>query len=211
MLKMTNSNDKFTEIYTKNLWRSKDSVSGNGSTKRSTKNLRLKLPELLIKYSIKSVLDAPCGDFVWMEEVLQKFPNIKYFGGDIVDELIKANKSKHSRDNVSFIQLDITKDKLPKADLMIVRDCLFHLSYLDISRFLANFKKSDIGYLLTTSHYGENITNKDIITGSFRLIDISKPPFNFKNPIECFDDFNPIYQKKKLSLYLKKDVPTDLS
>jgi len=59
--------DRFTEIYKSNYWGSKESVSGIGSTLIYTENLRSKLPDLFQLYSIKSIFDAPCGDFNWMK------------------------------------------------------------------------------------------------------------------------------------------------
>ncbi len=38
---------------------------------------------------INSVLDMPCGDFLWFHEII-KYKNIRYVGIDIVDELIEA-------------------------------------------------------------------------------------------------------------------------
>ena len=50
-------------------------------------------------------------------------------GVDIVSELIEKNKIKYSRKkNFDFKFLDLTKNKIPSADLIICRDLLFHLS-----------------------------------------------------------------------------------
>lgn len=75
---------------------------------------------------------------------------------------------------------------------MIVRDCLFHLSFSDINLFILNLKKSNIKYILTTTHskQHDNFQNKDIITGDFRLIDLFSEPFNFsKSPLERIEDY----------------------
>jgi hypothetical protein len=74
-------NGKFTDIYHKNIWENEESVSGPGSTLEYT--VRDALPTVLDTYSIKTIFDAPCGDFNWMKYVV-KGTNIKYTGGDIV-------------------------------------------------------------------------------------------------------------------------------
>lgn len=53
----------FSEIFKTNKWRSTESVSGAGSELKYTANLRKHLPALFEELGVKSVLDAPCGDF----------------------------------------------------------------------------------------------------------------------------------------------------
>ncbi len=170
--------DKFTRIYKINYWGSTESVSGNGSTLKYTKNIRIELPKLYNKFNVKSVFDAPCGDFNWMQHVVSDFP-VKYIGGDIVGDLVKKCNSDYKNENVKFIEFDLTKDKFPDSDLMICRDCLFHLSYKDINKFFNNFLNSNIKFLLTTTFVNNNdFKNNDIITGDFRKIDLYSKPFN---------------------------------
>lgn len=78
------------------------------------------------------------------------------------------------------MHLDIAQDRLPQADLMICRDCLFHLSYEDTERFLRNFRASGIPYLLTTTHFNRSgFVNRDIDTGDWRWMDLFQPPYRF--------------------------------
>ena len=133
------------------MWRSKESRSGRGSELEHTENLRKELPELVKKYQVSTLLDAPCGDFRWMQHVLPEM-RVNYIGGEIVYDLVERNSREFGTGNVSFRHIDITKDQLPAADLMIVRDCLFHLPVKEIYHFLTNFFDSTIDLLLTTSH-----------------------------------------------------------
>lgn len=175
--------DRFTEIYKNNYWRNDESRSGSGSTLASTENLRKELPELFREYDIRHLLDAPCGDFNWMSLVIEE-TGIRYTGGDIVAPLIDDNSRKFSRENIAFKHLDISKGPLPTADLMMVRDCLFHLSYRSILDFLKVFSASEIPLLLTTTHLNRQnaFENKDIPTGHFRNIDLFSAPFSFSDP-----------------------------
>ena len=190
VLKHDNPEDRFTAIFDNNFWRNDESISGCGSTLEYTKNLRDKLPILFAENNIKKILDAPCGDFNWMRLVVDE-TGVDYIGGDIVAPLIEQNQKTFGRDGVKFIHCDITKDSLPKTDLMIVRDCLFHLSYQDIQSFLQAFIRSEIPLLLTSSHLNKDaqFINEDIRSGNYRAIDLFSYPFEFsKNAISQIAD-----------------------
>ena len=185
-LNLKNAKDRFTEIYKTNYWNNEESVSGPGSTIEITENLRSKLPIVLKKYNINTILDAPCGDFNWMKLFLADNKLTKYIGGDIVPEIIKKNNQLYKNNAVTFVELDIIKESLPECDLMICRDCLIHFSYKDISNFLKNFCNSPIKYLLVTNFRFKNnshSSNRDIITGDHRVIDLMAKPFNFPSPL----------------------------
>ena len=172
--------ERFTKIYQENHWNDSESRSGEGSTLENTQNVRNELPIVLKKYKIKSVLDAPCGDFNWMKSITQGI-SIKYIGGDIVKPMIEKNQAHHGSNSISFVHLDLTKNLLPEVDLMFCRDCFFHLSYQDIALVLQNFLSSEITYLITTSHAAPNgprINNSNTTTGDMRLIDLFSKPFS---------------------------------
>jgi hypothetical protein len=181
MLQRETSQARFSEIYKKNFWGSNESGSGKGSEIEYTEPLRNWLVEAIPKYQITKFVDAPCGDFNWMRFVIPKV-NFEYCGFDIVESVISKNKETYSSKKVHFEVANICTDELPKCDLLMVRDCLFHLSYEDINKFLDNIVKVDYKYLLTTTHIcDEDFVNKDISTGDFRLINLFVEPFNFRN------------------------------
>ena len=185
-----NKEEKFDLIYKQNFWSSKESVSGIGSELKNTVNLRKELVEIFQYYRFESVLDAPCGDFNWIKTIIND--EIKYLGGDIVSDLIEKNKNKYNSDNINFVKLDITRDKIPDSNLMICRDCLIHLSFESINSFFKNFLRSNIDYLLLTSYElkdnKKEFINLDILDGDFREINLSKKPFNFPEPIKKIKD-----------------------
>lgn len=212
MLQIQSLTEKFSTIYRKRLWTSKESISGTGSTIKNTSELREKLPFLINKYNIKSIVDSPCGDFNWFKEIINDLA-INYTGVDIVEELIRENIENYSRHNINFKAGDICKDSLPSCDLLIVRDCLFHLSHKNINKFLLNISDLDYKYLLTTSfNTDDDFENSDIISGSFRIIDIFKSPYDFTKTksLDIINDDLP-HGNKKLILFHKDDVPTELS
>jgi hypothetical protein len=202
--------DVFTSIYNKNHWSSAESLSGEGSELIQTTSIRKHLPKLLKKFDCKSILDAPCGDFNWMKKIIIN-SEFKYIGGDIVEKLVLSNNLKYSSQKISFIKIDICEDNLPESDIMICRDCLFHLSYSDINKFLKNFVASNINYLLVTTHInkGNYFENKDISSGDFRLIDLFKDPFNLPNDINYrFDDYSDPVPPREMIL-LKRESLVD--
>ena len=187
ILKKENLTERFNEIYEKNYWGDLQSVSGPGSSLKNSKNLRNELKKIIKKYKITSITDAPCGDCNWIKSIFNNY-KIKYLGLDIVSELIKKNKKKYRRKNLNFKFLDLTKKKIPSADLVICRDLLFHLSFKDGKKFLKNLSQSKYKYLLITSHsngFDNNFDNlKDIVSGDFRKINIFKKPYNFNHNYE---------------------------
>ncbi|MDT0558980.1 methyltransferase domain-containing protein [Ichthyenterobacterium sp. W332] len=178
------------QIYDLNLWGTYglEFYSGNGSHDRDIVDPYLKtIITFLSSFNPKlSICDLGCGDFnigsnlvEWSEE---------YFAVDIVDKLITFNKKMFINKGLSFHCLDISKDILPSADCVILRQVLQHLNNNEIQNILKNISATGYKYLLLTEHIpkGEFIPNKDIISGQgIRLkhnsgVCITSQPFNFK-------------------------------
>ena len=205
--------EKFTKIYQNNYWLNTESVSGSGSTLKYTKNLRGHIPKIVEDFNITSIFDGPCGDFNWMRQLLPDLlpggHRVDYVGGDIVSEIVDNNNRRFRQDGVRFIQIDITSDELPKADLMICRDCLFHLSFASIEAFKSNFLRSGIKFLLTANHINDpfRFDNRDIETGDFRLIDLFSPPFEFpRSPLRRIPDWMPPEAEKEMCLWSREQL-----
>lgn len=213
MLQIDNYKDRFSKIYRDGSWATAESSSGVGSGVAYTENLRDWLPSVIQQHDVRTIVDAPCGDFNWMIRVLPGV-DVKYFGFDIVEDLIEQNRRRHAQENIEFGVADICSDTLPDCDLLLVRDCLFHLSYRDIDRFLQNIKSLDYKYLLTTTHIVEaGFANQDIETGDFRPIDLFAKPFRLieNRVVDRVDDFpvgHPL--EREMVLIRKVDVPTSI-
>lgn len=195
----------FTRVYERNSWGSPESRSGNGSTLRNTVSIRAHLPLLFKKYSIKSLLDAPCGDFNWMKKV--DLTGIWYIGLDIVQPLITQNSKIYSALSRSFFTVDVINHPLPQVDLILCRDCMQHLLDQDAIALIKNIKASKATYLLA-SNYPEIIVNKDIDT-VYHLVRITYrnlrlPPFNFPQPLEILDEH---CEGKTLNFWKIADLP----
>lgn len=172
--------ERFEWIYSTNLWSDPESRSGVGSGLDSTRVLRAELPNALRRLGTRVLLDVPCGDFTWMERV--DLDGIKYIGGDIVPSIIGINQRLHGSESRRFALLDLTRDELPDADVLLCRDCLVHLSYANIRAVLANIARSNIRYLLMTTFPGRG-GNRDVQDGDWRTLDFQAPPFSFSEPL----------------------------
>jgi hypothetical protein len=198
----------FSRYHRENFWKGGESVSGQGSDVAQTRAVARELPTLLKKYNVKIMLDAPCGDFRWMRDVA--LPITQYIGADIVPDLTRANQKEYGNKQRRFVHADIVRDELPKADLILTRDVLVHLSYVDIRAAITNMKKSGATYLLTTT-FPEH-KNADIVTGEWRPLNLESAPFDFPKPIEAIDEKNTEndgqYADKQLALWRFADIET---
>jgi hypothetical protein len=200
----------FTKIYRTHRFGGELSASGPGSDMAKTEAIRQALPCLLKEFGIKTILDAPCGDFYWMRDTELNVE--KYIGADIVGDLVRKNQETYGRTGREFRKLNIVKDQLPQADVLLCRDCLVHFSNKDVLAALRNFKASGITYLLTTTFVDHSL-NTDIITGEWRPLNLQRPPFNFPPPMrvisERYMEEQGQYIDKGLALWKMKDIPID--
>ena len=131
-----------------------------------------------------TVCDLGCGDFNVGKELLKYVR--KYIAIDIVPDLIEYNQKRFIDKQLEFRCLDISKDPVPPADCVFVRQVLQHLSNTEVVEILEKLIKYK--YVILTEHIpeGDFIPNIDIISGQgTRLkkrsgIDLLAPPFNFK-------------------------------
>jgi hypothetical protein len=203
-----NLKDKFSKIYSHNIFGGKESRSGEGSNMEQTAEIRRRIPEVIKKYNIESMLDAPCGDFFWMKETSLGLK--KYIGADIVDTLIQKNIKQFGNETTEFVCLNLVEDQLPKVDLIICRDCLVHLTFEHAKKMISNFKKSGAKYLLTTS-FNQRDLNADLVGKDiWRPLNLQIAPFDFPEPLEVIDEkcteYHGKFADKQLVLWLLNDV-----
>lgn len=191
----------FTNIYEQNRWANNETRSGPGSTLAATDILRIELPAFLKALKVRTLLDAPCGEYYWFRKTPVTLD--RYIGVDIVDSLIDANRL-YMNEQVSFQCLDIRVDQLPKVDLIFCRDGLVHMKYPDIRATLRNFVLSGSTYLLMTTFL--KYANQDLHDGMiWRPLNFELPPFNLPKPLlfisEGCDKDEGKYDDKGLGLW----------
>jgi hypothetical protein len=202
----------FTEIYESNAWGNRESASGSGSTKARAADFMDELIALLKRLNTRVLLDAPCGDFNWTGPVADAVE--RYIGVDVVPELIALNRAANSRRHCRFLCRDLTSARLPRADVILCRDCLGHFSSRDIGRALRNFRRSGSRYLLTTTFLRHRV-NDEIPTGAWRTLNLEAAPFRFPPPLACIDEKckegEGIYSDKSLALWALADLPDSMT
>ena len=161
-------------------------VSGRGSSLSSTLETRTTLNELLHDPSlnIKTFLDCPCGDWLWMQAV--NLTGVQYFGADITQRTVDETTKCFERANVHFHHIDWSCAIPPPVDLVMARDVLFHLSTSVVLDILRHINQSGARYLFTTTfpNTTSNIVDnfvKDHI--GYRNINLYGPPYNFPDPV----------------------------
>ncbi len=175
----------FTNIYRENLWGDADSRSGGGSNLEGTTAIRRELPGLIRSLGVSSMLDVPCGDFFWMSTLDLKVAS--YVGGDIVSDVIAANNARFASPVRSFVRLDAANDPLPRADLVLCRDLLIHLSLRQVRAVLSNLRRSGATWL-AASTYSDAVVNEDVLTGGYRPVNLQLAPFLFPEPHVRFSE-----------------------
>jgi Methyltransferase domain len=202
----------FRRIYRQNRWGSSESVSGVGSHLDQTEVVRRQLPQLVADYRIRSMLDAPCGDVLWLSRV-EGLALDRYIGVDIVPDLIKRLKADPPMPNAEFHRLDVVSSPLPRADVILCRDLLVHLSDQQIYRCLRNFRRSGADYLLVTTFPAQ--VNSDIVNARWRPVNLGAPPFAFPPPLTTIVEGSTQrsvsrgldYGDKELALWRLADLP----
>jgi len=197
----------FNKIYKTNRWADPESVSGSGSSLRVTHVIREELPRILKSVGAEVLLDAACGDHLWMSRV--HLGNCRYIGCDIVKKLIEENRAKYGKLGREFRVLDLTKGPLPRADVVLVRDCLVHLPYRSIWKALRNITASGSKYLLTTTYPQQQ--NVDIFTGRWRPLNLQALPFLFPEPLlrrnEEIEEWGGRFPDRSLALWPVSAIP----
>lgn len=180
--------------------------SGAGSDLDTTRAIANALPSILERFSVRSMLDIPCGDFLWIRHV--DLESVRYTGADIIETLILSHQELHGSANKSFRTLDIVTSDLPEVDLVFCRDCFVHFSHRLVKKAVNNIKRSQSRYLLTTT-FPERSTNAGIVTGNWQPLNLCAPPFNFPPPLHLLNEGHAApYEDKNLGLWRIQDLPT---
>lgn len=172
----------FEDIYRRGIWGRNAEDAGNsgfGSSVRTTLIYRTFLQQFMKDADVHSVVDAGCGDWEFSQAIDWK--GVDYKGFDIVASVIADNTKRYGRPGVAFFAGNMVEQDLPPADLLISKHVLQHLPTEDVLKFLRQLPKYK-HVLLTSSVNPGTLSGKntDIPAGSFREIDLTRPPFNVR-------------------------------
>lgn len=204
---------RFELLHLLGVYHHPESVSGVGSTLRETARLRAALPALVREERVRSLLDIPCGDFHWMQQVALDVEGVDYTGADVVPAIVEANQKIHGGGRRRFVVLDATRDPLPAVDLILCRDLLIHLSNDDVLAALRSFARSG-SRLLLTSHFADRTDNPDIASGDFRPIHLCRAPFHLPAPLRVLPEDSELaggaFSDRAMALWRLADVAAAL-
>ena len=137
---------------------------------------------------------------------------VDYIGVDIVPDIIARDVELYASPTRRFLLGDLVDGSLPKADLILCRDCLVHLPYRETRKAIENFQRSGATWLLTTTFTGPR-ENHDIAIGDWRAISLERPPYNFPKPVDLIceesdevDEELGAFPDKSLGLWRLADV-----
>ena len=182
----------FEKIYKEGVW-GRDAqlnpTSGSGSHNEIVVRPYIEcVRTILNEMSHPVIVDLGCGDFNVGKNFVGQAAS--YIACDISKTILERNIQTYPSPNVTFKQLNVSKDELPKADIAFIRQVLQHLSNDDIACFVKNINKnSPYKYLVVTEHVPAKASFKPNIekpTGpGIRVqmgsgVDITKDPFNLQ-------------------------------
>jgi hypothetical protein len=188
--------DAFDSIFKKKYWSSVH-ANGPGSTEYASKDARHILTEVIEKYNIRSLVDAPCGLYSWIGLTNTA---VDYIGIDIVKEQIDQNSLNH-KDKL-FLHKNLAEGYPAEAtnkDLIFCRHLTQHLSSETTLKVLNHFKESGCKYLLITNYKNINKNSEvcewkssncpELDKGAYRPQNLLLPPYSFGSLIEEFQEF----------------------
>ena len=198
---------KYEFIYKTKYWKNNSivdsSLSGAGSSLSSTINIRNELTNFITKNKIKTITDIPCGDFYWLKEISFIFE--KYFGGDIVDQIIKDNKKKFINRNLFSFKIDILKDNIPESDMFFCRDLIVHLNFDETNLLISKLKRLNFKYIALTHFDDINSNQISIHSDNWKKINLMYHPFNISKPDFILDDTDKLHHGRKIAIWKKKN------
>ena len=175
--------DTFDRIYAEGTWGKNvagKGTSGTGSTLEITREYRAYVEDFMKKHSVKSVVDAGCGD--WSFSSAMDWGDASYLGVDIASDVIAAVRKKHEKGKIKFQVGNIT-DELPAAELLISKDVLQHLSNELVHKFIRNnLRKGKYKWVILTNDRGRE--NGDVASGGYRAIDLAVLPFEVRGLVD---------------------------
>ena len=177
----------FYYIYKNNFWKYKGSRSGQGSQGEYL-DFTVNLIKEEKKIIDKTVCDIGCGDFNFGSKIYKDCK--KYIALDIVDFLIEENKKFFSSQSIEFKVLDVVNDKIPIADVYIIRQVFQHLRNKDISKIIKKIFKNKPERIIVFEDVpkGEFVANKEIRGEGFFTrheynsgVDLTMKPFEIND------------------------------
>jgi SAM-dependent methyltransferase len=174
--------ETFSAIYDNGTWTDKlpgMPRSGRGSIYERSKSVADFIEEQIDGGHVRSIVDVGCGDLTYMARVDAVVSGrVSYVGYDIVPALV----AEHRRLPWGRFRVgDVTADGFrADADLVIVKDVLFHFTDEQIARALDNLVASRWQLLLVTSTDNESNEDRTFDRWHYAPLNLTAPPYAFR-------------------------------
>jgi SAM-dependent methyltransferase len=191
----------FADIYAQELSRrGGESSPVPGSRREDTQRLRTEFRRLLSRLGIRHLLDVGCGDSNWMRETNRAVD--LYTGLDVDFDVVLANRLRYGGPRRRFLLRDLSRDPLPRADLVLCRDVLIHFPDEDLMTALRAIIASGSRYLLASTFIARE-KNDPIALGDWRPVNLQLPPLSLPAPVDALIETPPEtgYDDKRLALW----------
>ena len=176
---------KFTDIYNKKIWGSRDGKGTSGTGSSISPDTKWYI-ELLVKHiedtNSINICDLGCGDWEFSKTI--DWGDVNYTGIDCVKSVIDNNNKLYKRDSmISFIHQEAKS--IPKGyDFVILKDVIQHWNDEDIKDIIPEILKHNKfiflcnGYIFGRDKSKNNWTTRELDKKyHYHPIDIHKDPF----------------------------------
>jgi hypothetical protein len=190
-LSRLSAGEAFDEIYRRGIWKIGNAQSGPGSEG----SLADRYVELVLSYAarhnLRTVVDGGCGDFSIGSRLAPNF--VSYLAVDVSPMIIEMNKQRYAsffkQHAVAFAMADLTSTVLKRADLILIRQVLQHLTNSQVELVLRNLEAADWRRVLITEEVQDSrncaTPNLDLPSHTFNTrvalrsgVFIDREPFN---------------------------------
>ena len=180
---VSGNGNKFDEIYKQKIWSGKDGsvpLSGPGSLVESSLPVIDFINQGVANQQIGSILDLGCGDLTYISTIEHINSGLLlYTGVDVSDYILSENEKRYPWFNGK--RMDITKPQAFDADLIIIKDILFHLTNEQITALFNNLTASRFNFcIVTTMNNRSNVARKLDPKHNYANVNIRVAPF-FRN------------------------------
>ena len=180
----------FAEVYTTKAWGDDggDFFSGPGTVEAAVTAPYLDFlrSEFAAMARPPRVLDLGCGDFKVCSQLLPSVESVT--GVDVVPELVARNTRLFGSERVRFLCADISRDPLPEADVVLVREVMQHMSNAQIACLLKRLDAYPVAYVTNVEPAKAAVAtvNRDLVPGPDTRgvfgsgLFLDEPPFSFR-------------------------------
>ncbi len=178
--------DTFSRIYRDETWTDKlpgMPRSGRGALLEWSQPVVDFTRERIADGSVRSIADVGCGDLTYVREIPEVAGGqVEYLGIDVVPELVEEHRAlPWGRFEVG----DVTAPRFRvKADLVLAKDVLFHLTNAQAADALENLFASKWRYLLITSSPNASNEPREFDRWHWAALNLALPPFSLRPDLE---------------------------